>query len=120
MGQAMRRRDFIQAIAVSTTWPLAARAQQSSRVFRIGFLGVSRDAPGTAEGLQAFSNELEKNGFSDGQNLTRPIEFRWAEGHYPNCLYNRRRPNTRRVRQQPQLARRQYYRCVFVHLHNRK
>jgi ABC-type uncharacterized transport system substrate-binding protein len=69
----MRRREFITLLSAAA-WPLAARAQQSSRVFRIGFLGVSRDAPGMAEGLQDFSNELEKNGFSYGQNLT--IEYR--------------------------------------------
>src|SRR5262252_10215533 len=35
-GKAMRRRDFIKAIAVSTAWPLAARAQQADRPRRIG------------------------------------------------------------------------------------
>jgi hypothetical protein len=30
----MRRRDFIKAIAISTTWPITARAQQASGVKR--------------------------------------------------------------------------------------
>src|SRR5262249_53541700 len=36
---------------------------------RIGFLGVSRDAPGTDAMYQVFLAELRENGFSEGQNL---------------------------------------------------
>lgn len=72
----MQRRDFLKgtAGAAASAWPLGARAQQTIGVFRIGVLGVSRDAPGMAEGLRDFSNELAKNGFSEGQNLS--IEYR--------------------------------------------
>jgi putative ABC transport system substrate-binding protein len=73
----MRRRAFITLLGgTAATWPLAAVAQQPGKVFRIGFLGVSRDAPGTAANYQAFSDELIKNGFSEGQNLV--IEYRWS------------------------------------------
>jgi hypothetical protein len=34
----MRRRDFIQGIAVSSAWPLAARAQQPATITVIGLL----------------------------------------------------------------------------------
>jgi putative ABC transport system substrate-binding protein len=69
-GQAMRRRDFIKTIGgAAAVWPLAARAQEPQKIFRIGFLGVSRDAPGTAALYQAFSDQLRENGFSEGQNL---------------------------------------------------
>jgi putative ABC transport system substrate-binding protein len=66
----MRRRDFITFVGgAAASWPVAARAQQPGKVFRIGFLGVSRDALGTAANYQAFSDELRENGFSEGQNL---------------------------------------------------
>src|SRR5262249_4909302 len=75
----MRRRDFIKVIAGSAAvWPLATHAQQPpGKLFRIGFLGVSRDAPGTAANYKAFSDELRENGFSEGQNLV--IEYRWSD-----------------------------------------
>jgi putative ABC transport system substrate-binding protein len=61
----MRRRDFITLAGTATTWPLAARAQQSGKAFHIGFLGISLDAPG------------REYGFTDGQNLV--IEYRRSD-----------------------------------------
>jgi putative tryptophan/tyrosine transport system substrate-binding protein len=79
-GAAMRRREFIKAIAgVSVvTWAPALRAQQSA-VPVIGFL--SSRSPGESSGLvAAFRRGLRESGFIEGQNLG--ITFRWAEGHY--------------------------------------
>ena len=71
----MRRRDFIRLLgSAATAWPFVVRAQQPSKVFRIGFLNVGRDAPGTAANYQDFSNELRDNGFSEGKNLI--VEYR--------------------------------------------
>ena len=70
----MQRREFITVVAGAVAWPLGARAQQPRQAFRIGFLGVNRDAPGTAASYQVFSDELREKGFSDGQNLL--IEYR--------------------------------------------
>jgi putative ABC transport system substrate-binding protein len=66
----MRRRAFISMLGgAAAAWPLAARAQQAGNAARIGFLGVSLNAPGTAALYQHFLDELRGSGFSEGQNL---------------------------------------------------
>jgi len=73
----MRRRDFIGLIACSAalTWPFRTRAQQAEKVPRIGFLGpAARTVATMAEYYRAFSSQLEKNGFREGQNII--IEYR--------------------------------------------
>ena len=77
-GKAMRRREFITAIAGSAaTWPLAARAQQPSKVVRVGFL---RQAGPDAKHFDAFRDGLREAGYSEGHNLI--IEQRYAAGAY--------------------------------------
>jgi putative ABC transport system substrate-binding protein len=70
----MRRRDFIQGIAVCSAWPLAARAQQPLPT--IGFMGANASAftPRTA----AFVGRLRELGWIDGRTVH--IEYRWSEG----------------------------------------
>jgi putative ABC transport system substrate-binding protein len=75
----MRRRDFIKGITVSTAWPLAARAQQTT-VPVVGFLhGGLADGFAKAEAA-GFRSGLAETGYIEGRNVV--IEYRWAEGHY--------------------------------------
>jgi putative ABC transport system substrate-binding protein len=64
------RREFITLLGgAAAAWPLAARAQQTGKAVRIGFLGASLNAPATAGLFQQFLDELRDSGFSEGQNL---------------------------------------------------
>src|SRR5262247_1517010 len=54
----------------------SAEAQQTGKVFRIGFLDPST-ASGSAVLLEAFRQELSKLGWIEGKNIT--IEYRFAE-----------------------------------------
>jgi putative ABC transport system substrate-binding protein len=53
-----------------------AEAQQTGKVFRIGFLDAST-ASGMAELLEVFRQELRKLGWIEGKNIT--FEYRFAE-----------------------------------------
>ena len=53
-----------------------AEAQQSGKIFRIGFLDPST-ASGSAVLVEAFRQELSKLGWIEGKNIT--IEYRFAE-----------------------------------------
>jgi putative ABC transport system substrate-binding protein len=65
----MRRREFLGILgSAAAAWPFRARAQQAEKLPRIGFLGPDR-ATAAPEVHQAFSSQLEKNGFREGQNI---------------------------------------------------
>jgi ABC-type uncharacterized transport system substrate-binding protein len=74
----MNRRELISLLGgAAAAWPLAARAQQQSKVHRIGFLW---DGPTVfADALAAFRRALRDLGYLEGRNII--IEYRWAEGH---------------------------------------
>jgi putative tryptophan/tyrosine transport system substrate-binding protein len=69
----MKRREFIALLGGMVQWPSAARAQQSSRVYRIGFI--------TAGSIRAtkdvFAEALRALGWIEGKNLI--YEARYAE-----------------------------------------
>ena len=58
---------------------LAAEAQQASKVYRIGYLGVTT-ASAHALYVEAFRLGLRDLGYVEGRNLA--IEYRWAAGQY--------------------------------------
>src|SRR5262249_28718984 len=53
-----------------------AQAQQTGKVFRIGYLSGST-ASGSASRLEAFWQEMRKLGWIEGKNIT--MEYRFAE-----------------------------------------
>jgi putative ABC transport system substrate-binding protein len=63
---------------VTTTWPLAARAQQSERMRRIGVLMNPEPNEDSQAALAAFVRGLWELGWTDGSNVR--IETRWAGG----------------------------------------
>ena len=75
MAIHIRRRQFVVALVGAATWPLAARAQQSARMRRIGVLmnTVSDDAEGQAR-LAAFHQGLQQLGWTVGHNVR--IDYR--------------------------------------------
>jgi putative tryptophan/tyrosine transport system substrate-binding protein len=74
----MRRRDFITLLGgAAAAWPLAARAQQTGKMSRIGYLGISSPSL-EPHYVEAFRQKLRDLGHVDGENIS--IEYRWAEG----------------------------------------
>jgi putative ABC transport system substrate-binding protein len=74
----VRRRQFITLLGgAAAAWPLAARAQQTERVRRIGvLLPATADDPVWQTRFGAFLQGLQQSGWSIGQNVR--IETRWA------------------------------------------
>jgi len=75
--RAVRRREFITLLGGAAAWPLAARAQQASKLPTIGFLGESTRS-GQRQWVDAFVQRLGELGWIEGRNVA--IEYRWAEG----------------------------------------
>ena len=69
----MRRRDFITALGTAATWPLAARAQQPTKMKRVAFvIPAAKVSDITVSGMpffRAFFEELSRLGYVEGQNL---------------------------------------------------
>jgi putative ABC transport system substrate-binding protein len=73
----MRRREFSMLGCLLVGLPLAARAQQSTKIARIGWM--SRGNASAPDGnMNAFRQGMREHGYVDGQNVT--LVERWAEG----------------------------------------
>jgi putative tryptophan/tyrosine transport system substrate-binding protein len=65
----LRRREFISLLGgAAATWPLAVRAQQPGRTYRLGVLNSNRRE--VHVGGAALFAELRNSGFVEGDNLT--------------------------------------------------
>jgi putative ABC transport system substrate-binding protein len=72
MAIHIRRRQFLVTLAAaSAAWPLAARAQHSERIPRIGIVD---DAPM----WHSFRKALRKLGYVEGQSVN--YDYRYSEG----------------------------------------
>ena len=72
-----RRRDFITLLSGAVVWPLAARAQQSESMRRLGVLSTLReDDPESVARRAVFEQALQSLGWTVGRNLR--IDYRWT------------------------------------------
>jgi putative tryptophan/tyrosine transport system substrate-binding protein len=66
------------AAAPSFLWPLAARAQQSQRIRRVGVLmAVAESDADVRSGVAIFQQSLQELGWTGGRNLR--IDYRWGD-----------------------------------------
>ena len=73
----MTRREFITLVGGAAAWPVAASAQQSEQVRRIGFLGPLSEQT-QLQWTTAFVRGLRDHGWIEGTTIS--IDYRWAEG----------------------------------------
>jgi ABC-type uncharacterized transport system substrate-binding protein len=73
----MRRREFITLLGGAAAWPLAAGAQQATKLPTIGFLGQSTPAI-ESQRFAALVQRLRELGWIEARTIA--IEIRWAEG----------------------------------------
>jgi putative tryptophan/tyrosine transport system substrate-binding protein len=75
----VKRREFITLLGGAAAWPLAAHAQQSERMRRIGVLqGLAESDPEWPRRFGAFKQRLQELGWTEGRNVA--FELRFAGG----------------------------------------
>jgi len=74
----VKRREFITLLGgTAAAWPLAARAQQTEHMRKIGVLmGIAESDQEGQSSVAAFREELRKLGWMEGRNSE--IDIRWA------------------------------------------
>jgi len=66
----MKRREFVGLVTGAATWPLAARAQQSGSLRRLGVLaGYAANDPLGQLLVTILPRSLAAPGWSEGQNV---------------------------------------------------
>jgi putative ABC transport system substrate-binding protein len=79
----MRRRDFIVGLGGAAAWPLATRAQQAGKVWRVGYLSAG-DEIGTGHLYKSFVQGMEDRGYLQGKNVI--FELRYANSRRERIL----------------------------------
>ena len=73
--EPLKRREFIKLLGgAAAAWPLAARAQQSAKIYRVAYLALVGDRDAII-----VKQRLDELGYSEGRNLV--FDFRSAQGH---------------------------------------
>src|SRR6266852_2676146 len=76
----MDRRTFLFVFSLGAlSAPLAADAQPTGKVYRIGYLGMG-SATVSPRPVEAFRQGLRELGWVEGQNIV--IDYRFAEGRF--------------------------------------
>ena len=79
MTVTIGRRELLAALGGAVAWPLAARAQQSNRMRRIGVLmGLSESDPEAQSRIAAFRKTLQDLGWTEARNVR--TDYYWAAG----------------------------------------
>jgi putative ABC transport system substrate-binding protein len=74
----MKRRAFITLLGgAAAAWPLAARAQQATKLPTIGYLGSATSAT-ESQRMASFVQRLRELGWIEGRTVV--IDYRWAQG----------------------------------------
>jgi len=82
-GATMRRREFIALVGgAAVVWPLAARAQKTARLPRIGVLWHAGSAEEEGRYFTGFIEGLRDLGYTDGSNII-------LEHRFPNEMPDR-------------------------------
>jgi ABC-type uncharacterized transport system substrate-binding protein len=75
----LKRREFIAVVVGAAAWPLAVRAQQSTKLPRVGVLSPGNPPPGDPfRQAERFEAGLRELGWQPGKSIL--IEYRYAEG----------------------------------------
>ena len=81
----MRRREFITLVGgAAAAWPLAARAQQSDRIKRVGILAAGFPEDDLQADNKVFLEGLAQRGWTEGRNLR--IDLRSVSSNDPATI----------------------------------
>ena len=78
----MNRRTLIAALSSAAAWPVVARGQQASKIYRVGILSAGPVPPPKI--LSAFVDGLRELGWIDGKNIA--FEQRYADNNLDRLL----------------------------------
>ena len=72
--------QFIAALGCAAVWPVAAKAQPTQKIFRIGYV-ASHATDELPKRLEAFRAGLRERGYEEGRNIV--IELVYRTGSHP-------------------------------------